>query len=179
MSMLDYPYVEPKWQGRRQRPSLIVLQSSMTTSDSGAAFGLAMAHHKGYTPESFHFVVDEAVAIRSVDVKMEAEYAEDTRHTIGILLCDDPSGLPSRWEDQAHGLLLNKLAELVANLCIEHKIPARFLDSEGLDRWSKWRIKRRGGIVVNGFMAQTYWPSDYFLDLVEARVAAHRYLRKK
>jgi hypothetical protein len=175
VSMLDYPYVEPHLTGARQRPSLIVLQSSMTTSYGGAAFGIAMCHHKNDAKESYHYVVDERSAIRCVDVKMEAQYAPDTRHTIGILICDDPSGPISRWEDSSHALLLNHMAVLVANLCIAHRIPARFLTSEELQRWSKWRIKRRGGIVVNGFMANTYWPEDYFMQLVRNNIKSKRF----
>lgn len=179
MSLLDYPYVEPQIKGGRQRPSLIVLSSSFTTTDSGAAFGLTHSMHRGHIKESYHFVVDEAQTIRCVDVKMVAIYEEDTKHTVGVLLCDDPSGAESRWDDRQHVLLLQRGADLIARLCVDYKIRPQFLNQEELSAWQRWRIRRRGGIVTTGFMSQTYWPSDYFLTLVKANIEKHKLLKKK
>lgn len=174
----NVPFVEAAHKGGHQRPTLIVLQSSFTSSLSGAALAMAHHMHRSISKESYHYILDEAFVYRMVHDDRVAMYAPDSKHTIGILICDDPSGPSSRWDDRHHIGLMSKMADLVAQLCLAYGIKPRFLTNEDLSRWKKWRIKRRGGIVTNGFMNKTYWPEEYFLALVKANIEKHKAINK-
>lgn len=139
---------------------------------------MAQQMHRTYAKESYHYILDEKFIYRLVPDDYQAMFAPDTKNTIGILLCDDPSALNSRWEDSQHTSMLAMLADLVAKLCLAYGIKPRLLKSDELSRWKKWRVKRRGGIVANGFLAQTYWPQDYFLTLVKANIEKYKLITK-
>lgn len=171
------PYVEATIKGGRQKPSLIVLQSSGTSAVGGAARAIAMTFHKTNATKSFHYVVDELGAVNCVDPIMGAAHSGDNVHSIGILMCDDASTHPNRWDEQIHSLMLAQLADLVAQLCLIYGIRPRYLSEVELKKWRKWRSKRRGGIVVKGQMMLGYWPIDYFFTLVEANIAKYQYLK--
>lgn len=174
----NVPHVEAATTGGRQRPSLIVLQSSFTTADAGAAYAIAMRMHNPQVDYSWHYVVDAAQIIRCVDDRTIAHHRPQPKHAIGIQICDDPSLSSDRWEDTPHSLLLSRTADLVAQLCLFYGIRPLYLSEAELTKWHKWRRKGRGGIVVEGHMAQGYWPDDYFLTLVKANIEKHKLLKK-
>lgn len=176
----NVPFIEASKKGGKNRPTLIVLSSSFTTSDSGAALGIAKYWYTNHAQESHHYIVDEAAVYRCVDDSRLAVFSKNsTQNALSVHLCDDPSGTIERWDDAAHTKLLSNAADLVAGLCLFHGIRPRYLSDLELKKWRKWRLKRRGGIVVQGFMAQGYWPEDYFLTLIEAHIQKHKFANKK
>lgn len=172
----EVPFVEAAIKGGRQKPSLIVLHSSFTPTKAGAAWAIALANHRSRALESVHYLVDEEQAVRCVKDNEVALFGTDidTKHTLGVELCDDPSGSESRWDDKEHEAMLNNLADLVAQLCLAYGIKPRFLAASELSRWRKWRKKSRGGIVTYGFLSSTYWPESYFMKLVKAHIEMHK-----
>lgn len=162
----NVPYVEAHNQGSKQRPTAIVLDMSSTTSDKGAALGIANRLHKTNAPaNSYHYMVDEAETYRGVWDNVSAYYAP--HRSIDILLCAQPQLHADYWEeDSASARALLRTAELVAKLSLIHKIPLRYLEAEAAERWHKHKWRMYGGIIVN-FPGE--WPSGTFLLYALAR----------
>lgn len=175
----NIPFVEASHKGKRQRPTLIVLESSFTTSSEGAALAIANHMHSKFTTQSVHYVVDEAKIFRCVDDRISSLHSVDVKNSICVRICDDPSAPIGRWDSKSHQDLLSHTADLVAQLCLLYGISPRLLTYPEWQKWQKWRNKRRGGVLVQGFMAQAYWPSDYFMTLVEAHMTKYKFIRTK
>jgi hypothetical protein len=179
------PYVEAKNKGGKQTPTLIVLSSSWTTSEEGAALALANVMHKGdATKSSFHYVVDEKTTYQCVWDRVVAFHCGHDFDSIGIKMCDDPSLLLRRWNDKPHQKLLYRLADLTAQLCLSYNIPARYLTDEQLATWARHQWKSRGGIVTRSQMERVFdisvkqepkdWPRYEFLSLVHNSIDKRR-----
>lgn len=152
----NVPFVEACFVGSKHRPTAIVLDLSMTTSDKGAALGVASNLHRPNGPsKSFHYLVDEAETYRGVWDNY-ATYGSPHR-AISVLVCSQPVEQPSLWEENRE--VMNRAAYLVADLCLAHKIKPRYLHYENLERWLKRRSRRNGGIFVR---APGVWPSFFF-----------------
>ena len=176
------PYVEARHKGGKQKPTLIVLSSSWTTSEKGAALGVANALHRSNAPEkSFHYVIDEASIFQCVWDHCVALHCGYDAGSIGINMCDDPSLLLRRWNEPSHQRILHRLAEITAKLCLAYDIPAHFLTDEQLSKWSKHKWKSKGGIVTSAQMSRVFnlpdkqdpteWPRFEFLSLLHDRIA--------
>ena len=184
------PYVEAKYRGGKQKPTLIVLSSSWTTSDKGAALGIANAMHRSNAQEkSFHYVIDEDSVFQCVwDHQVALHCGYDTG-SIGIKMCDDPSLLLRRWNEPSHQRILHRLAEVMAQLCLAYDIPARYLTDEQLSKWSKHKRKSKGGIVTSAQMNRVFglsskqdpfeWPRYEFLYFLHERIDKHRNSSKR
>lgn len=161
----NVPYVEAHHQGSKQRPTAIVLSLSSTTSDKGAALGIASRLHKSNAPtNSYHYMVDSAETYRGVwDVV--AAYNSPYR-SLDILLCAEPVEQASRWLSAGHSDTLYRAVDLVARLSLIHKIPVRILHGSAENKWEhrKWRM--HGGILLR---VQGEFPEDAFIRLVNAR----------
>jgi N-acetylmuramoyl-L-alanine amidase. len=184
------PFVEARNKGGKQRPTLIVLSSSWTTSDKGAALGIANTLHRSNSPEkSFHYVVDEESVFQCVWDHVVALHCGYDKGSIGIKMCDDPSLLLRRWSDKPHQKVLYRLAELTAQLCLAYGIPARFLTDEQLLKWSKRKWKSKGGIVTSAQMSRVFnlpdqqdpkeWSRYEFLYFVHEGISKHRESNKR
>lgn len=139
----NIPWVEAAHQGRKQRPTAVLLRTSWTTGDAGAANAIAQAwHHPNNKLESCHYVVDAKRVIRCVPDKIEA-YPIDYKTykgAISINICYDPPFV----EDM---LVVMRAAELTARLCKLYHIPVRILDEEQRVSWWRHSWRRRGGIL--------------------------------
>jgi hypothetical protein len=164
------PFVEAHNKGRKQRPTAIVLRSSFTTSEKGAALGIANNLHKRNAPnESYHYIVDEATTYRGVWDNVTSYYgAEDPRGALSINMCSQPVMDASFWDDGEHVKVLDRTVDLVAQLVLAYKIPVRYLDVEDQLRWSKFKTRRRGGLIVR---VAGEWPYDQFLSNVKTQIA--------
>jgi hypothetical protein len=157
------PFVQARHVGPHQKPTAIVLSLSCTTSDKGSALGIATYHHKPSAPlKSWHYILDEAETYRCIPVSVAA-YG-NPYGAISVHICAQPHEYVPLWEDGSASKVMYRAADLVAELCLAYKIPARYLNEE---RWRKRRSRRRGGILVNVLGS---WPSQSFLDDVQAQM---------
>jgi hypothetical protein len=137
------PFVEAVHTGTRQRPTAILLRTSWTTGDKGAANGVAQAwHNPNNKLESCHYVVDAATVIRCVPDKVEAFpiRREKYKGAVSINICYDPPFLDDM-------LVVMRAAELTARLCKLHRIRLRLLNEEESVSWRRHSWRFRGGIL--------------------------------
>jgi hypothetical protein len=62
---------------------------------------------------------------------------------------------------------MHRAAALVADICLHHKIRARYLDSDDVERWTKHRWRRNGGLIVR---VPGTWPYEAFLSDVQSQM---------
>lgn len=158
----EWPFVEARYSGGKQRPTVITLQPSFTTSEEGAALGLANMWHSPFSPDySGHYTVDNAKIIRCVDDSVVSGFKEfQLDGILRIFMCAEPASPTTFWNEVEHAQVLHTTATLVAELCRKHKIRPRYLDYQDLLHWGAWSTRRRGGIFVN---ASEDWPHELFL----------------
>lgn len=162
------PYVEARYQGAKQRPRAIVIRSSHTTSSDGAALGLANAWHRNNSAQlACHYVVDEAKIYQCVPDQIEAERAPG-RGVIHICLCSEPLDDVSFWDDKEHVAVLDRAVDLVAQLSLAYKIPARYLEGEEQQKWDHRKLIRPKGIILR---VVGEFPAGQFLSNVKTQTA--------
>lgn len=169
--MNNYPYVEAFQQGGRQRHlSVIRVVPSETTSDTGAALGVAQRQHLSDAPhEAFHFTVDETRIYQCVPIKTQAGHFHcANKGEIGIKLCFDPPDVQYGWDDFQHTKLLDNLVDLLALLTVQYKIRPRFLTQKEYDAWrfKSFKTRSSGGI----FLDFGVWsPESYLLSALKEK----------
>lgn len=140
----NIPFVEAAHVGGKQKPTAIVLRSSFTTSDDGAALGVATHwHYAGSKMDSCHYVVDDAKTFRCVPDKIRA-YPMSTgiyNRAVSINVCYEPPDWPSPQ-------VLDRTAVLAARLCKLHKIKPRILSQDQELAWVIHKWRSRGGIIL-------------------------------
>jgi hypothetical protein len=161
------PFVEARHVGGSQKPTSIVLKMSSTTSEKGAAFGIANYHHKETAPlVSFHYIIDEEMTYRCVPSNVAA-YGNPYR-AINILMCAQPHDYVPLWEDATASRAMHRTADLIADLMLVHHIRVRNLRGKDAQRWHQHRWRRRGGLLVRPTGA---WPHEAFFADVQSKVA--------
>lgn len=163
----NVPFVEAYHKGGRQNPTAIIIRSSDTTSDKGAALAIANTQRKVSSPhETYHYIVDAGSTYRCVPDRIVAGASFHCAEpgAIQILMCVEWLPQLAEWDDQKHAKVLERTVDLVAQLALAYKISTSYADG---DRWQKWRRRSRGGIIiqVNGA-----WPWSTFASDVKARV---------
>ncbi len=168
----EMPFVESHYQGAGQRPTLIALRPSMTTSEAGAALGVATRYHSKSSPhDAPHYVVDDETRFRCVeDDTIAGHWHCEDKGAIRVMLCAEPVSRVQFWDEiVVHKRVLHNAARLVADLTLLHKIRPEILCEEDLVRWKKHKWRRRGGIFVD---ASGYdFPIEDFLAEVKAQRA--------
>lgn len=160
------PFVEAYNVGGKQKPTAIVLSLSSTTSEKGAALGIANNLHKANAPmNSYHYVVDAVETYRCVFDNVAA-YSSPYR-AIDILVCAEPLADAHLWSAKGSTKVLRRAADLVADLLLFYKIPVRYLDEEAELSWFKRKWRHRGGIIV---AVPGAWPYDAFMTEVRSRI---------
>jgi len=156
----NIPFVEAAHYGGRQRPTSILIRTSWTTGDGGAANGIAQAwHNPNNRVDSCHYVVDEKQTIRCVPDKLEAFHSgSDYKGTVCINVCHNPPVPPK-------DTIVFRTAKLTARLCKLYRIPVRILSISEEQRWIKHSWKSRGGIILK---TAGDFPIQKFLASVEA-----------
>lgn len=163
----DVPFVQARNVGGPHKPTAIVLSLSETTSSEGAALGIAQNLHKSSAPlNSYHYLVDEAKVYRGVP---DGVAAYSTPHrALDVLICAEiHSNEWPLWEDSTATRVMHRAADLVADLCLAHKIRARYLDESSESKWLSHRWRRRGGLIVR---VRGEWPYEAFLSDVKAQM---------
>ena len=162
------PFVESRYQGANQRPRAIFISSSHTTSEEGAALGLANAWHRRVSSlPAPHYVVDEKAIYRCVPDRKESE-RRPGRGALHVHLCSQPADDLSFWDDAEHVRVLDLAEDLVAQLALAYRIPVRRLKKKDEDRWSDESFLRRSGVV---FQIVGEFPKERFLQNVREQMA--------
>lgn len=157
----NIPFVQAHHINGKQRPSAIVLRSSFTTGDAGAALGIAQAwHHPTNQVDSCHYVVDEIKTFRCVPDRLmcKSMYTEAfNRKAIVINVCHDPPHGPV-------DSIVYRTSKQVARLCRLHRIRPRILDEREQANWLDHPWKFRGGIILK---IRGDFPTNNFLSQVD------------
>jgi N-acetylmuramoyl-L-alanine amidase CwlA len=156
----NIPFVQAHHIGKKQRPTAIVLRTSFTTSDGGAAHGIAQAwHNSNNRIDSCHYVIDERQIIRCIPDNRASRsiYTSSYRKAITINVCYDPPSVPL-------DVIVNRTAKQVARLCKLHRIKLRLLTKEQELEWLNRPWKHRGGIILK---TAGYFPSEKFFTRVQ------------
>ena len=163
----NVPFVEAKHCGSKHRPSLIVLRVSFTTSDKGAALGIANYHHQAGAPlRTHHYILDEADTYRCIPDNLSAH--KNPEGALSVLMCSQPHEDVEMWKETSSTVMMTRTAALVADLMLAHKIPLQYLDDAAVTRWNKHRWRRRGGLFVR--VAGT-WPYEAFMNDVKSQMS--------
>lgn len=164
------PYVESRYQGGKQKPTAIILRGTMTTSDEGAALGLAQMWHRAPSPwKSGHYTVDARKMYRCTPDDVVAgndDYSDPG--AIRIAVCGEPCSNDRFWHEEMHMPVIFNTAKLVAELSLVYKIKVAYLDESSRARWEKRPSRRRGGIIVD---TPSGWPFETFLSEVNVQRA--------
>lgn len=156
----DIPYVQAHHVGAKQRPTAVVLRTSFTTGDAGAALGIARTWHSPVNKiDSCHYVVDELQTIRCLpdNLACRSIFASGYRRAIMINVCYDPPQPPVE-------RVVYHTAKQVARLCKLHRIRVQILDQWEEVRWLQHPWKHRGGIIL---ATSGNFPTHNFLSSVK------------
>lgn len=140
---------------RREHVSFIVLHATHGAEGPNKDNDEAVASSKpllpGELPHSAHYFVDSDSATRSVPDLLTAYHAGKHANAagIGVEICGRADQSLKQWLDKVSLPTLQIAARLVADLCKEHKIPAEFLDVDGLLAGSK-------GITTHALVAEAW-----------------------
>lgn len=158
----NVPFVQARNVGTSQKPTAIVLKMSSTTSEKGAALGIARYHHSLNAPLcSYHYIIDEQNTYRCVPSNVAA-YGNAYR-AINVLMCAQPHDYVPLWEHASASRVMYRTADLIADLMLAHKIRERNLREEEAHHWWEHRWRRRGGLIVR---PTGVWPHEsFFLDV--------------
>lgn len=158
----NIPLVEAAHYGGRQRPTAVLIRTSWTTDNAGAANGIAQAWHSPNNREdSCHYVVDESQTIRCVPDKIQAYSTKSFyKGYISINVCHDPPLPPTV-------ATVLRAARLTARLCKLYRIRVRILNDLEEERWIRHSWKSRGGIILK---TAGDFPADTFLAYVHKQI---------
>lgn len=170
----NVPFVEARYKGGKQKPKVILVRSSSTTSEEGAALAIATRWNQISSPEfSCHYILDEARTYRCVPDRNVAFHDANSKGVVSINVCYEPFEDMTYWVREPYSDVMDSTANLVAKLCLTHRIRPRLLNAELESRWRKWRTRRRGGILIR---VDGAWPDKSFVDMVQSHMTR---LKKK
>lgn len=154
----NIPFVEAAHYDGRQRPSAVLLRTSWTTGDKGAANGIAQAwHNPNSRVDSCHYVIDEFQTLRCVPDNIDAYHSTlSHKGAVSINVCHNPPFAPER-------VIVCRAAQLTARLCKLYHIPVRILSDAEEAKWVKRKWRSRGGIILK---TVGDFPADEFFDSV-------------
>lgn len=158
--MHTIPFIEARNHGGKQRPKSVLIRLSETTSDRGAALGIANNWHRNVSfMDSCHYVLDRELTFQCVPSNLIAYSTPyDSKGTISINVCSQPVFDATFWRDPDYEVMFDRTAALVAGLTSKHRIPVRYVD---LTKHRGWF--RKGGIIL---AVKGGWPADDFLTKV-------------
>lgn len=162
----NIPYVESRYKGGNQKPTVIILAPSFTTSEDGAALGLATTWNSSSSPyRTSHYVVDNESIYRCTDDNVVAGRPRFSyKNALRITICAEPVSVSRFWDVNEHSKVLYKTASLVSDLSQIHNIRLRYLNEVDQRKWNKFKWRRRGGIILE---VRNGWPEEFFLNAVE------------
>lgn len=134
----------------------IVLHSTVSKTQRGGARSIAAYFRSKGSGGSAHYVVDPYEVVQVVGDSMIAWHAPPNAHSIGVEMCDMPvAGNSARWDDEAHLLLEERAAALVADLCLAYDVPPYFVGAVGL-------AAGRKGVTIHAEVSKAFRQSSHW-----------------
>lgn len=175
--------VAARWKGGNQTPRRIVMHSTVSACKPGAAEATARFFATEDNPTSAHYVVDPETVIQCVGDHTVAYHCGYNQDSIGIEMCDMPDAKSkARWSDAAHRQMLDRAADLVADLCLAYGIRPYYVSVVGL------KLGRKG-VTTHANMSLAFkksthwdpgaWPRVKFMKLVRKKIAAKKAAAKR
>lgn len=124
------PFIPARYYGGAQVPRSIVIHGTVSPCVEGGARAVARFFANNTRKTSAHYVVDPGEVIQCVGDHRVAYHCGVNQDRIGVELCDPQSGPSGRWGDRSHSRMLDRAAELVAQLCLAYGIPIHRLTVE-------------------------------------------------
>ena len=154
--------MQASFQFGKHTPRRIILRGTFTTSEKGAALGLAQAWHNSPEPwKSGHYTVDDETRFRCIPDRVIAGTKDCAdKGAIRVAICAEPVNGHRFWDGTIHGRVLNRTAKLVAELTLAYNIPVRYINEDDRGYFSG------RGIYVD---TPSGWPSEMFMTEVNAQ----------
>lgn len=163
----SFPFVETTRNLRKHKVSCLLVETTNTTSQAGAAYGHAITWHRNIeTALPPHLIVDERVTLQTQWDSYQTPKVE--KGILSTMLCAEFTEDVRDWSDPSTAAAFENLVKLVAIKCYTHKIQTRDMTEVDLDRWRRWRSKRRGGLI---FDVVGVFPKEDFIDQVNVEIA--------
>lgn len=171
------PYVGPAAHtspGSNKPIRRVVIHSTVSPTVEGGARNIAQYFRSPAAGGSAHYVVDPGEVVQVVYDGVIAWHAPPNAGSLGIEMCDMPKPTDaSRWDDKPHQRMLERTAQLTAQLCLAYDVPAWF-------RWS-WQLRLgMRGVTTHNMVSKAWhqsshwdpgaWPRRKFMRRVRAHV---------
>lgn len=123
-------------------PRLVVIHSAVTPCRPGMARQLGKWNAAGTTGGSWHYATDPAETIQCSYDRFVCWAAPPNGHTLHIEMADHPVPVPPlaqrlrarktwRWNDPEQAKMLERTAQLTAQLCLAYGLPPRYVGAAG------------------------------------------------
>ena len=179
------PYLGPAAhtsRGNNKPIHRVVIHCTVSPCVKGGARSIAAYFRSNNAGGSAHYVVDPYEAVQVVYDGVIAWHAPPNANSLGVELCDPMTGAAKRWGGGNHKLMLDRAAELVAQLCLAYDVPITRLSVDDLKAG-------RHGIcghvdVSQAFHQSTHYdpgdgfPWDHFMQLVKQHANALHFTPK-
>jgi len=133
MKFLQARYFNP---GRSKPIDLVVLHDMEWAETLTTAEGCASMFHRPDSPKgSAHYCIDVDSIVQCVkeeDVAWHAKGGDVNARSIGIEMAGYAKQTPEQWADDYSTKMLDRTANLVADICARHNLPIKFVDAAGL-----------------------------------------------
>lgn len=170
----------------------IVIHSTVSSCEAGGARQIAGYFRSQAAGGSAHYVVDPSEVVQAAYDSVVCWHAPPNENSLGIEMCDTPGPVPGdtpgtarykaarkawRWIRPNQMEMLDRTAELTAQLALAYGVPLVFLSPEDL------RVGKRGVTThanVSAAWGQSthwdpgFWPRRRFMRLVRKHAAAVR-----
>lgn len=111
----------------------IVIHSTVSACVPGGARAIAGYFRSAAAGGSAHYVVDPREVVQVVYDSTVAYHAPPNLHSLGIELCDMPTTVSAgRWADANHVAMLERAAELTAQLAVAYGVPTSYCSARQL-----------------------------------------------
>lgn len=181
-------YLGPvRWYGNsNNKPILrIVMHGTVTPCDYGWARKVVGIWQRTSSPSSAHYVVDPGEVVQAVYDSVVAYHDGVNVHEIGVELCDWVGGGAGRstplsikrWNTKKHSLMLQRAAELVAQLSLAYDVEPVMIGVRKVKAGKSGICEHSD--VSKAFRKSTHWdlgnfPRRRFGHMVRAEVSALR-----
>ena len=187
------PYLGPpsKSSGGNNKPiKRIVLHGTVSAPERGGARKIASYFRSAAAGGSAHYIIDPGEVVQSAYDSVICWHAPPNDHSLGIEMCDMPGPVPGdkpgsarykalkaawRWNKDNQKAMLQRTAELTAELCLAYDVPVRMVGPAGLKAGRKGICEHSD--VSEAFKQSSHWdlgnfPRRRFIRMVRAEVAA-------
>ena len=133
----------------------IVIHSTVSPCQRGGARNIARYFATTDRFASAHYVVDPGEVVQVVYDSTIAYHAPPNSGSLGVEMCEVPSQDLARWAEPNRSEMLDRTAQLVAELCLAYGVPVAHRGPIGL------RLGRRG-ITTHANVGKAWGQTDHW-----------------